>query len=605
MPSMTMCGSVKEEDKSKEEYITDQCKHLDLPFDEQLNAVLTPEMLLEISNDHERPLAWTVIDRAYADFAGDWHSQLMAVNLSFQLYVSIDDSPLVAKELCARGFTTVSYAAEFGHQDASKEGEVITWTTKYRVAKAKFTIPVLLQQRKISSLFAESDVFWLRDPLPQLRADPHANFVSGAHANNPWSINIGMWYIPSSAPPDISRIFTKAWETMKGNFSEVSSSNPFALMMANKNKPLLRRVSLSSTASFTRFDDVEQHSARPRRDDAHDADDDLAFNKFDQMIDERFKLFDQAVLQQLLADTNQFPNLKVRVLSNAVFVSSNMPSIDSDTIGVHILANVPLSDAGGKLASAKVAGAFVGNAEYYETRPSKVRYLGWDGHLTLPTLDQHYDKYPYQTANPEVVHNTLQLLFTLGLAFKRSVVLPTVVDIATNEWNAEALFDVSRFQKDNKKLGLMLDIRESTYFRNRHLKPVNLYPLARFRVEVFNKSTSWVGIEITKQEGETPESFYWKADVPDSYESYASILVDLMHWERIADMKTILIKFPAGGQNDHSLDFRGDCGDAAQQQLLSSDYFCKQMKEAAARSDMCRTSESEPLVGKPVRKTTF
>jgi len=514
------------------------CKHLNDTIEEQLDAVLTNEVLRDARRLHGRPLVWTVIDKAYASAAHDFSAQLRAANLHHQLFVSIDSEPDVAHELCIRGLPTVNFQPAFEHEFSSK-GTPVKWTTKYRVAKSKFTMPALLQKRGVGNIFSEGDIFWLQDPMPVF-ASTGGDVVIGTHASNPNSINIGAWYIPANASANVTLPFTHSWNAMRDHQSEETAEDPMTLFDQDV---------------LTLF--LHDRGATQRCNDHATGD----WGALSRMCD---SFRDQHT-----------PELDVRKLSNAVFRSTHYGGNDDDTIAVHILDGAPLSSVSNKFQRAKLEMVFVGEPTYYETELSQTRYLGWDGLLFSTSKDFEYDKYPIYNSKPNrAVEGALKMVFALSLVTGRAAILPKLEDVIEGTWPVEELFDVPTFQKDVEHDGSHFEVRESNFLYNDRLNVEHMYPVARVRLE-YSNGEPWAGVSFVSHKGAIPKLSYSKLASEDLQERTTSVFLGMLRRREVLDAKTVLIKFTPGGfYKKDSFDWLGENCPSSETMQGASRLFC-------------------------------
>jgi hypothetical protein len=527
-----------------------RCQHLNDTIENQLDAVLTGNVLRDAQRVHGRPLVWTVIDKGYAPTAYDFSAQLRAANLPHQLFVAIDPSPDVAHELCLRGFPTVNFEPAFEHE-LSSEGTPVKWTTKYRVAKSKFIMPALLQKRGLGNIFSEGDIFWLQDPMPVFNS-MGGDIIIGTHANNPSSVNIGAWYIPANAPLNVTLPFAYSWNSMRDHWSEQTSDNPYELHDQD-----VLTLFLNERPAIQRCSDHASGDSGP--------------------------------LSRMCKDFRDLhvPELNVRKLSNAVFRSSHYGGNDDDTIAVHILEGAPLSSVERKFQIAKNQMVFIGEPTYYETQLSQTRYLGWDGFLFSTSNDMRYDKYPVHSSKPNpAVEGAIKMVFALSLVTGRAAILPKLEDLNEGKWPVEELFDVPAFQKDIENDGSHLEVREANFLYNDRLNVEHMYPIARVRLE-YSNGEPWAGVSVISHKGAIPKLSFSKLTGPDLQDKTTSIMLDMVTRKEVLDAKTILIRFTAGELKKDSFEWLGKNCPKSSTMKNTSQFFCDVGDTAEIHRSMC------------------
>jgi len=538
------------------------CRHLNQSVASQLDAMLATESMAGVGKA-SRPLVWTVMDKSYATFAADQAAQLASVGLPHIIFVSIDPDPSVAEDLCAKGFATINFNPLYS---TGSDSNIKEWSVKFRVAKAKFMMPGMLIERRLENLFTESDVFWQADPRAQLTytpdGSPAPNLIMATHHNDPTSLNIGVWYIPATAGPEVARVFSTAWDIMYS-------------YAADPSKPVFDQAVVQDLLEYIDRPDFQgrswcEHVAGAAANRVYCRD-----------------------VEKALPMTG----VNLRRLSNRLISSAKFGERDEDTLAVHILTGQPLSSGTSKILTAKNAGVFRGVPTYYEMEKSKLRYLAWDGLLNHPSKEQGYCKYPNFNSPPNAcgIGKALPVLFSLGARFGLTVVPPTVLDLNERIWPAESLFDMVRFAEDAPFPNLQ--VRESKFLHNELLNITHMYPVVRLRVG----TEGWVAMQTIDAEGATPHEHVWstKLDSNPRNLGVASVLATLLTSGRTAHAKTVLVNFPTVG-----LHTRGPCVDKALcglelddalTYLLSGENCRSAFKSLARTSRWCSKNDESSL----------
>lgn len=444
---------------------TSQCAHLGLRLDDQLDAVLASA---QVNLKGSLPVVWTVVDRHYAAIALDQNSQLISVGLPPIVFVSVDSDMTLAQQLCLKGLATINFSQEFA-------GLNITWTVKLRVAKAKFVMPGKFLSRSLGQIFTEMDVFWLRNPLSLFKyrapgeIDP--NIVFGTHYDNPWSPNIGMWYVPHDAPLVTAQLFLRAWEVIASSATPDNAEDPYAIHDQYVLQLLLRDTHVIPVRLGNRLRGKPCDSRR-------------------------------MPYCALVNQTGLFKHVVVRLLENTVISSWLKPMHDEHTVAIHILGRAPLLDAKAKIAIVKSAGLFYGGPHYYERFASQRRYFAWDGLIQAMSMEHGFC--PWPKAGSCGLSKVLPLLFAMAISLGRTAVLPKHVDSDAHCWNTEVVFDIASFEENIMNKGQHIDLRESSFLNHPQLNAVNMYPVARLWLH----SDGWTATQMVSHLGLEPRTSY-------------------------------------------------------------------------------------------------
>jgi len=541
----------------------EHCGKLSAKLEEQLGAVLARRR----GEGHEsRPLAWTIIDSSYAAWALDQQAQLeSAAKLPFVVFVAVDLNKSVARELCQQGLPTIDFSVEYSDVRGGVGGQLpIDWTTKYRVAKAKFLLPVYLLEHDVANIFVEGDVFWLRDPVPYFESAlrvPAGHLVPKAkpsilvptHHNDPYQVNIGLWYVPQGAHKDLGAAFKLMWNLMTLFYTKENSNSPYNLFDQGVFIDVLGSVFVEPSGLLPCSEDIARRIG------------------IDAIGEDRY-------CKEIETARSRFVTLGGRKLRSDLIDCNGKAVWNDETLATHVLAGQPLSNAQTKFALAKLQGAFIGRPSYYENLPSptKTRFIAWDGDYLGATLEQNYCKYPLFRADPCGPAVALPLMTALGQRLRREVVLPQIVDMVGWRRPAEQFFDAIHFQQE---FGVIF--RESSFLYNRRLNTTNMYPVARLRVT----TEGWAAVQRITKEGSAPTTDFYSVPIDfnarghNSGEGIAAILTALAEVPGVSDAKLILLRFANavdGRLNEPS--YRSEQvaqlqGPSAQQQRSSSDCF--------------------------------
>lgn len=289
--------------------------------------------------------------------------------------------------------------------------------------------------------------------------------------------------------------------------------------------------------------------------------------------------------------TGRFKQIIVRLLGNSEIVNWLRPVYDEYTLAVHILGSAPLLDSDSKVVLAKNAGVFLGSPQYYETIPSGRRYFAWDGAISSVSLDHGHCMWP-DVARQCGAFLALPLLFALGMAFGRTVILPNQLDMHAHRWGAEAFFDVIRFERDARRKDLLAEWRESSFLSNGRLRTINMYPIVRLWVH----ADGWAAVQEVHCPNSSPRTLY--LNVRDQL--LADVLAALLARDVVFRAKTLFVRLATHGNEfhkiwdklqSHHLADRHLAGRA--HHLMSGNYFCNDknllLDHASTHFSVCRT----------------
>jgi len=477
-----------------------ECNHLSSSIEEQFNHVL---------KQSKENVAWTVIDRSYVDIAKDQREQLKSVGFNTVLFIAIEQDEGFARKICQDGLDVIDFRREFQTALQNKNGTAINWTLKLRVAKAKFFIPSLFQSLGVANMFTEMDLFWLQSPLAEFRTawsgGKQPSLTFGGHANNPWGINIGMWYMQGNASVAVANLFKEAFEILRRYSTAKGADEPFTVF----DQTVLQKV-LAMRASI-----VDSLGGLP------------PWNEHECNTSKDLWCAD---LERAEIDNT----VTVRLLDNYRISTSPTPEYDETVLAVHIVSYQPLSQAAFKVSMAKLFGVFQGVPQYYEQAASDSQYLAWEGLVKSADISNGYDK--KHLSIPTLV----PILLKLGMATHRVVILPQELDVQHQVWHSEEIFDVVKM---TMLLGNSVQLRESNFLHNKRLIPQNMYPIAQISVA----ADTWAGMKITSAPGAAPKvSFIGLGK--HSYNDWQAVtlqaLVSMLEQEEVKRAKTVLLNFP-------------------------------------------------------------
>lgn len=480
------------------------CDYLSWNVTDQLSQV--------IGKNDIRRTSWTVIDQSYSSIARDQMEQLKAVGFEHLIFVSIEPEDGFAQNMCDQGLAVIDFRPEYNMTLVNKNEEPIDWTLKLRVARAKFVMPMLFLQHGLDNMFTEMDVFWLQNPTSEFlaadRVGKQSSITFGAHADNPFAINIGMWFMRGDAPTAAADLFREAFE-------------------------ILRRHSTTKNG-------------------------DMAYEVFDQQVLQKVLAMRTSIVDSLwqrpqgtepVCHTTQFSwcedlknaeideNILIRVLDNYRIATSMVPEYDESVLAVHIVGSVPLTHATHKILLAKMSGVFTGVPTYYEREPSNAKYIAWEGLVKSAEAMNGYAK------KHETMYKLIPLLLKLGLATGRTVILPQELDISHQVWNAEELTDVYKLQQ---VYGRRIQLRESTFLYNRHLHPDNMYPIAQIAVG----PRLWAGMKLSSTSANQSNVSYINLGDQSGVTEKLQALVAMLEDTEVKNAKTLVLSIPLQSNYD-------------------------------------------------------
>jgi len=516
-----------------------QCDYLSGSVEDQVKHV---------TQQSTKPIAWTILDRSYSQFARDQREQLRSVGFDTMLFVSIENGTKLARKMCQDGLAVVDFQQEFQKPLTSKSGNPINWTLKLRVAKAKFSMPSLLHSHSLDSLFTEMDVFWLRNPSAEfMMRGPEGktpSLIFGAHADKPGYINIGMWYVRGDAPVAATDLFKEAFEIQRRypNGFDQDILQKLVIIKAST-------VDATWTSSYSHQCNTSQYT---------------------WCVD--------------LAGAQMNKDVTARILDNFGVASCYVPEYDETTLAVHIISDHPLSHAGSKVQEAKLFGVFQGVPEYYEVAASDSQYLAWEGQVKSSDVPNLHGNDQTVTnlvgndlaivGNNQSLSKLVTILLKLGMATGRTVVLPQELDREGQLWHAEEKLDV---QKMAALYGDTVQLRESTFLHNKRLGVDHMYPIAQLAVA----PRIWAGMKITSSAGAQPKDSFLRLTSGNSSggsnwgATYMQALVTMLQNAEVKSAKTVLLNFPLGIDYDrfNSFLFNGPCNSTITQ--LTAESFQK------------------------------
>eukprot|EP00929_Paragymnodinium_shiwhaense_P060240 TRINITY_DN30109_c0_g1_i1.p1 TRINITY_DN30109_c0_g1~~TRINITY_DN30109_c0_g1_i1.p1 ORF type:complete len:634 (+),score=83.78 TRINITY_DN30109_c0_g1_i1:141-2042(+) len=550
--------------RTKVDLDTSKCGYLSRSVDEQLSHVLQQvrSKWPDIGGLNAPPLSWTIIDKHYAPIAYEYAAHLLNVDLPAIIFVNVDSSRKVAEELCMQGLYTLDYSVDFTSSRLDAAG--VPWTTKLRVAKAKFLMPGKLAAQRLANIFTEVDVYWLKNPLNKLHyvppGGPPSGVVIGTHYNNPWEVNIGFWYVSPHAKGRIGDMFQVVWDVMEKYATTSNKDDPYTVFDQQILALVMRDATIPRGQGYKVLRQACEDKKKKRL-------------EYCSEVEPR----------------GRFTDIVVRLLDNVAISSFKTVTHDEDTVAVHILSQVPLTVAQQKVITARWSGAFRASPEYYEMQPTLSRYIAWDGLVPGPTRENGRCQFPQDKSIDCGFGIAFRMLLALALRIGRTFVLPKLLDASADCWGSEHLFDVVKFFASIEEAGLDLKSRESSFLSSAYLGAANMYPVARIWIHYHG----WLAIQHIHQLGARATSYYFKAD-----EGIFVVLSKALSLDVVATAKTILLRFPTGEVQprditDKLLGGHASCRGAGALLRASQALFCERSGRApqvAAVHDLCRAA---------------
>eukprot|EP00873_Tetraselmis_striata_P016620 jgi/Tetstr1/436884/TSEL_025660.t1 len=336
-----------------------------MPMEEQLDTVLRAAAYRRGRANGTVLWPLTLLDASYSSMAGEIDAMMRKARLPAPLFVAMDDAGWAAT--CLRGRQAVRLS--------EAEGGV---SVKARVEYAKFIGTALLLERGFHVLLFEADV-WMVAPMQHLFADTAVDVFLPTHLNNPFLVNIGLWY----ARPErgAARLFRTSADLLKAD-------------------PGLYDQDVFTCLAYGQ----RMERAYP----AHVPQTEVEF---------AYKNFCTPNVQRAFPQYQDF-GLTVRALPNDAIVCNVAIGMSTDTLAVHVLSDTgPLQGAAKKMTVAKGLGVWVGSGGYYD---GPRRYLAVSGWISSSVSPWHYNR------NGELERAWLTFLSAAALATNRTLILPSI-----------------------------------------------------------------------------------------------------------------------------------------------------------------------------------
>ena len=398
-----------------------RCPSLDAPFETQLEQVVREILRRTQTNE----VVFTIVDQAYGDLLEANFEMARRAGFSDGLfYVSLDRS--TAEDACYQK-KRVAFLAK-----------PRTASTKDVVYLGKYYAAMLLCKARIRFFFWEMDL-WLPprlsgpsvvDVFRAAAATDTAGLNPGSawalHEDNPYTINIGLYYIAADIDGRSYDLFDTLLDYLR--------RHPHAF-----DQGLVNCV-LKKVISHQRINYIKDR-------------DNCKVDGFD--TDERGHLVDGA-LQSLIQKTRPGKmmgtgNYNFTLVDGVVAASYALPFLFRDTLAVHVLSSVPLSSSFGKKVVAKELMLWEDGDDYFHVR--RGRFLALDGVLASSS---GADDFAY-------LKNRLTELCALARQTNRILILPATWHLS-RRLQAWELVELASLES------LGVGWREATYLANPRLK---------------------------------------------------------------------------------------------------------------------------------------
>ncbi|EGB11086.1 hypothetical protein AURANDRAFT_71010 [Aureococcus anophagefferens] len=392
---------------------------IDAPFEDQAAAVALE--ILERTGTNE--VAFTVLDEAYGDMLRGV-SRMAARNGMGAHFFYVSLHRATAEAACAFG-DRVAYLAP------SPEA-----TKKDAVYMGKYYVAMLLCAARVRFFFFEMDV-WLPPKGPATVLDAfraaadswngglHTAAAWALHEDNPYTINIGLYYVRSDVEPRNFDFFA--------TMLSYARRHPLVFDQGLLNC-VLKRMSSSKRLTFIR----ERDNCREHLVDVNDT--------------ALVKLIAAARNEPDVAASSRLSrNYNFTMVDAAAAVSYATPFLFRDSLAMHVLTSIPLSSAHGKKTVAKEMMLWEGDDGYYAVGGGR-RYVMLDGSLAPPTGADDF----------RVLAARVRELVAFAAATNRTLVLPPAWHLARKLPSWEIV--------DTKSLDeIGVDWREATFLENPRL----------------------------------------------------------------------------------------------------------------------------------------
>jgi hypothetical protein len=397
------------------------CRSLDAPFEQQLEDSVREILRRTQTNE----VVFTIVDQAYGDLLEANYNMAQKAGFSDGLfYVSLDRH--TAEDACSKR-KRVAFLAKPPQA-----------TTKDVVYLGKYYAAMLLCKARIRFFFWEMDL-WLPprpsgpsvvDVFRAAASAPTAGLRPASawalHEDNPYTINIGLYYIASDTDERSYDLFDTLLDYLR--------RHPHAF-----DQGLVNCV-LKKVISHRRINYIKDR-------------DNCKVDGFD--TDERGHLVDGA-LQSLILKTRPGKmmgtgNYNFTLVDGVVAASYALPFLFRDTLAVHVLSSVPLSSSFGKKVVAKELMLWEDDEDYFHVRSG--RFLALDGVLAVPS---GADDFVY-------LKDRLTELCALARQTNRILILPATWHLS-RRLQAWELVELASLES------LGVGWREATYLANPRLK---------------------------------------------------------------------------------------------------------------------------------------
>ncbi|KAH8065256.1 hypothetical protein JL720_12860 [Aureococcus anophagefferens] len=397
---------------------------IDAPFEDQAAAVALE--ILERTGTNE--VAFTVLDEAYGDMLRGV-SRMAARNAMGAHFFYVSLHRATAEAACAFG-DRVAYLAP--SPEATKKDAVYP----IPAYMGKYYVAMLLCAARVRFFFFEMDV-WLPPKGPATVLDAfraaadswngglHTAAAWALHEDNPYTINIGLYYVRSDVEPRNFDFFA--------TMLSYARRHPLVFDQGLLNC-VLKRMSSSKRLTFIR----ERDNCREHLVDVNDT--------------ALVRLIAAARNEPDVAASSRLSrNYNFTMVDAAAAVSYATPFLFRDSLAMHVLTSIPLSSAHGKKTVAKEMMLWEGDDGYYAVGGGR-RYVMLDGSLAPPTGADDF----------RVLAARVRELVAFAAATNRTLVLPPAWHLARKLPSWEIV--------DTKSLDeIGVDWREATFLENPRL----------------------------------------------------------------------------------------------------------------------------------------
>jgi len=326
-----------------------RCPAIDRPFEAQLTVVIRE--ILERTATNE--VAFTIIDKSYGDMLDQNFRMALRAGFGAQMfYVSLDRA--TAEDACLRK-KLVAFLAK-----PPSSG------TKDQVHLGKYYTALLLCRARVNFFFWEMDLWLPPRPLNSLsvvdvfraaaasdNAGLHAGSAWALHEDNPYTINIGLYYI-SDTDERAYDLFEVVLDYLR--------RHPHAFDQGLVNC-LLKKISSHQRINYLRDRD------------------NCRVDGFE--VDGKGHLLDSALSSLIIkarpGRSSGEGNYNFTLVDGVVAASYALPFLFRDTLAVHVLSSVPLSSAMGKKVVAKELMLWEDDEDYFTLQ--RGRFLALHGAL--------------------------------------------------------------------------------------------------------------------------------------------------------------------------------------------------------------------------------